>query len=238
MAKFLSTTGVSHYLEELIKNTSERLVLISPFLKFNDRFKQILSVAAHKEISIYVLYGKKELFDGEKSWLKSLKSIQLGFIKDLHAKCYISEKAAIITSMNLLDFSQVNNNEMGILVEKNTDPELYEDILKEAEYLLRISDGSVSSVQDLRHRKDVYKPHYGFCIRTGVQIPFDIDRPMTMDAFKEWANYSDWDYKEKFCHLTGEPSNGYNCKRYPVLSKNWKKATEAFPRLNNHAYRL
>ncbi len=34
--------------------------------------------------------------------------------QNLHAKCYLNEKAAIITSMNLYDFSQVNNNEMGV----------------------------------------------------------------------------------------------------------------------------
>ncbi len=42
MAKFLSTTGVSYHLEELIKETKDRLILISPYLQFNDRIKELI----------------------------------------------------------------------------------------------------------------------------------------------------------------------------------------------------
>ena len=37
MATFLNTTGVSYALEELIRGADERLVLISPFLRVNQR---------------------------------------------------------------------------------------------------------------------------------------------------------------------------------------------------------
>ena len=39
MAKFLNTSATNYYLEELIKNTTERLIIISPFLKFNNRIR-------------------------------------------------------------------------------------------------------------------------------------------------------------------------------------------------------
>jgi|GEM_PF-5059525 len=42
MAKFLNTTGVSYHLEELIKGTKDRLILISPYLQFTDRIKEHL----------------------------------------------------------------------------------------------------------------------------------------------------------------------------------------------------
>ncbi|TOR05048.1 DNA repair protein, partial [Vibrio parahaemolyticus] len=42
MAKFLNTSATNYYLEELIKNASERLILISPFLKLNDRIRELL----------------------------------------------------------------------------------------------------------------------------------------------------------------------------------------------------
>jgi hypothetical protein len=42
MAKFLDTTGVSYHLQQLINNANERLILISPFLKINERIKQSL----------------------------------------------------------------------------------------------------------------------------------------------------------------------------------------------------
>ena len=42
MTEFLSTTGISHQIEEIIKNAEERLWLISPFLKITPRIKQLL----------------------------------------------------------------------------------------------------------------------------------------------------------------------------------------------------
>lgn len=40
MAKFLDTTGVSYQLQQVINKANEKLVLISPYLKINDRIKQ------------------------------------------------------------------------------------------------------------------------------------------------------------------------------------------------------
>ena len=42
MAKFLDTTGVSYHLQQLINKANEKLVIISPYLKINDRIKQSL----------------------------------------------------------------------------------------------------------------------------------------------------------------------------------------------------
>jgi len=58
----------------------------------------------------------------------------------LHAKCYINESQAIVTSMNLYAYSQENNEEMGILVFKEDDPDLYQEIYAEAQRLLTISE--------------------------------------------------------------------------------------------------
>ena len=34
----------------------------------------------------------------------------------MHAKCYLNEKMALVTSMNLYDYSMIKNLEMGVLV--------------------------------------------------------------------------------------------------------------------------
>jgi len=67
----------------------------------------------------------------------------------------------------------------------------------------------------------------GYCIRTGVEIPFNIEKPLSYDAYKRWNQYGDPDYPEKFCHFSGEPSNGETSVSRPILRKNWKKAQEA-----------
>ncbi len=147
MAKFLDTTGVSYHLQQLINKANERLILISPYLKINEKIKQSLKDKNRMKIDIRVIYGKNELQPEENNWLKSMTSIRSSFCKDLHAKCYLNESEAIITSMNLYEFSQVNNNEMGIYVVKETDPTLYNEIYEEVKRLIRISDEIIVSVE-------------------------------------------------------------------------------------------
>lgn len=140
MAKFLNTTKTNSYLEDLIKESKERLFLISPYLRFNDRIKELLTDANRMKIDIRLVYGKSELPPKETNWLNSLEFVRTSFCQNLHAKCYLNEKAAIVTSMNLYEFSQVNNNEMGVFVERETDSELYSQILEEAQRFIRISE--------------------------------------------------------------------------------------------------
>jgi len=64
----------------------------------------------------------------------------------------------------------------------------------------------------------------GFCIRTGEEIEFNPEKPMSNKAFKMWNKYGDMDYEEKYCHYTGESSNGETSFAKPILRKNWKKA--------------
>lgn len=54
----------------------------------------------------------------EVDYLKNNKKIDIQFlgIPDLHTKCMINEKFAIMTSMNMTDYSSSNNYEMGIQV--------------------------------------------------------------------------------------------------------------------------
>ncbi|HHY0576020.1 TPA: phospholipase D family protein, partial [Vibrio parahaemolyticus] len=140
MAKFLNTSATNYYLEELIKNASERLILISPFLKLNDRIKELLEDKDRLKIDIRIIYGKSELQPDEINWLKGLSFVRTSFCKNLHAKCYMNESSCIITSLNLYEFSQVNNNEMGIFIDRDEDAEIYKDSYEEAQRIIRISD--------------------------------------------------------------------------------------------------
>ena len=140
MAKFLNTSATNYFLEELIKDAKDRLVLVSPFLKLNDRMKELLSDKNRLKIDVRIVYGKSELQPQEIDWLRGLTYIRTSFCKNLHAKCYLNEELCIITSLNLYEFSQVNNNEMGILIRRSEDGALYKDAYEEAQRIIRISD--------------------------------------------------------------------------------------------------
>lgn len=147
MAKFLNTSATSYFLEELIKDAQDRLILISPYLKLNERIKELLEDKNRLKIDVRVVYGKNELQPKEINWLNELPFVRTSFCKNLHAKCYLNEKACIITSLNLYEFSQVNNNEMGIHISREDDSDVYRDSYEEAQRIIRISDEVRMSLQ-------------------------------------------------------------------------------------------
>ena len=140
MAKFLDTTGVSYHLEQLIKNTKDQLILISPYLQFHKRVKDNLEYLHIQKIDIRIIYRENKLQVEESNWLESQIGIRTSLCNSLHAKCYLNKNEAIVTSMNLYSFSQQNNDEMGIHVTKEKDEELYNDIYADVQRLLTISE--------------------------------------------------------------------------------------------------
>ena len=222
MAKFLTTTGVSYQLEEIIKDARERLVLISPFLRVNERVKELLEDKDRLKIDVRVIYGKNELQPEENNWLESMTSIRTSFCKNLHAKCYLNENAALLTSMNLYEFSQVNNNEMGLLVSREEERELYEEIYEESMRIVRVSEeirvtvARVETSADGREsqpwersgarntRETPEIPEDGFCIRCEDAIPANPTQPYCKRCYASWRRYKkDETYKEKNCHTCG-----------------------------------
>ena len=81
MAKFLNSSGTTYHLKELIKNASDRLIIISPYLKLNDRIKELLEDRNRLKIDIRIVYGKNDLQPEEINWLKNLTFIRTSFCK-------------------------------------------------------------------------------------------------------------------------------------------------------------
>lgn len=140
MAKFLNTSATNYFLEEMIKEAKDRLILISPFLRLNDRVKELLTDKNRLKIDVRIVYGKSELQPEEIGWLNALSYVRTSFCRNLHAKCYLNEELCIVTSLNLYEFSQVNNNEMGVLIRRSEDGELYRDAYEESQRIIRISE--------------------------------------------------------------------------------------------------
>ena len=204
MAKFLTTTGISYRLEEIIKTAEERLVLISPFLRVNERIKELLEDKDRLKMDVRVIYGKNQLQPEENNWLESMASIRTSYCKNLHAKCYLNENEALLTSMNLYEFSQVNNNEMGILISREEEPDLYGEVWKEAQRIVRVSVGPEDEDDDEECPPDLEPPQSGFCIRCKASIALNPARPYCKPCFRSWNKHKNKKYEESYCHISGE----------------------------------
>jgi hypothetical protein len=72
------------------------------------------------------------------NFLQELK-INLHTHQNLHAKCYLNQKTAIITSMNFYEYSQLNNTGLGMKITTESDPKLYEQINETVKKIVRNS---------------------------------------------------------------------------------------------------
>ena len=288
MAQFVEGNNLNTTLENIIRNADEYLFLISPYIKLHDRIKDQLKLKrSNNELQITVVFGKAEkgnnrITTEDAEFLKTFPNIEIRYEKNLHAKYYASEDGALITSLNLYDFSQNQNIEAGVFMETPTnlvgkltgwskDSKLegeafgfFCEVIENSDLLFKKTTGFESSMFGMKkaysepkieideldlffNSKEKYSSNFsgfksydkkpatsipyhaaatGFCIRTGREIPFDLKMPYSQDAFRTWNKFGNEEYPEKFCHFSGETTNGETCYKKPILIKYWKQAKE------------
>ncbi|MGM0582960.1 MAG: phospholipase D family protein [Bacteroidota bacterium] len=269
MAEFITSNNLNAELENILEKATKQLVIISPFIKLHSRYKSALKTALeYPKLEINVVFGKNEnkitssLSQEDFEFFREFPNMHIYYEPNLHAKFYANEDTALLSSMNLYDYSQNNNIEFGVLMHSNLFDTLKGNSLdKQAtDYFYQIMSNSKlmfsrvpnyekkllkdkyidSEIEvDLlsqefgiktQPRKEINVPEPeekfepGYCIRTGQKIPFNPERPFSNKGYKAWAKYSDEEYSEKYCHYSGEPSNGDTSYAKPILRKNWRKA--------------
>ncbi len=228
MAKFLTTKGTSHHLEDIIIGASKELFLVSPYLQISKTFLERLKDASRRGVNIKIVYGKNNLKEDQLNNLQTLKNMQLYFSENLHAKCYFNESEMVITSMNMYEFSEQNNREMGIFIERSNDKELYVSAVKETLSIIgsaeeiKVKKSYIKEVNNYsKPKSQENKKNKGFCIRCVDEIKHNPESPYCTDCFSSWDRWGNQDYIENVCHKCGKEENTsmskpecYNCYRY------------------------
>ncbi len=238
MAQFLTTKGTSHQIEQIMIEAKKQLVLISPYLKLSKTFHERLKDASDNGVLIKIVYGKDELKPNEKNSLAELKNVDLFFFENLHAKCYFNENTMVITSMNMYEFSEVNNREMGVFISKIEDKVLFDSavnetlsILKSAEQIKLRKSYRVAYRMDVKQdegKQTKYKKEIrGYCIRCQARITYDPNRPLCGECYSSWAQYQNPEYQESVCHRCGEYESTSMSKPQDYKCHSiWKKETQ------------
>lgn len=281
MSKFLTGKSLEEKLTDIIWNAKKYVVVISPFIKLDDHVRSIFNkIKATHEIHLVLIFGKNEgykqksLREEDFAYFREFKNISILYHKDLHAKHYCNEKEGLITSLNLYDYSMINNIEYGVYFSKNllnpteklfdeterfTDDLILEkshvvylkkpqykkkmfglaksfqnttvlfdvsdDFFKEHDYEIKtLSEFDYENLSDVDKvynkkpkRENEIEPKFGFCIRTGEQIPYNPERPFSYYAYKTWQQFENYDYEENYCHRTGKESYGKTSMNNPIL---------------------
>tara|TARA_R100000935_G_scaffold29362_1_gene49662 strand:+ start:18457 stop:19152 length:696 start_codon:yes stop_codon:yes gene_type:complete len=228
MAKFLTTNGISSYIENIIKDAKKEVYLVSPYLQLSQSFVERLQDAQDHNVKITIVYGKSDLKSSEMDILKGLSNLTLYFSKNLHAKCYFNESSMVITSMNMYEFSEKNNREMGVYITNSEDKELYDGGFKETSSIIRsaetvqITTPIKSSKSSNKNKKTAKKKKSdsGCCIRCEDNIPLNLNSPYCKKCYKSWSFYENEDFEEKVCHGCGK--DNYSTMLKPVCYKCYK----------------
>lgn len=140
MAKFLNTSKAYASIEDIVTKAQRKLVLISPYLKLPEPLLVRLRDAGERQnIHITVVCRKADLRPETTSELGQVDNLELRFLENLHAKCFYNEESMVITSLNLYEYSQQHNREMGVLLTAEEDGAVFKEALDEAEFIVRTS---------------------------------------------------------------------------------------------------
>jgi len=242
MVEFLETTLVSAELRKLISKSKQRIYLISPYLQISKNLRILIQQVDQNvpDIVIKIVCRKDKISADDLSFLQTLKSANISALENLHAKCYLNEETAIITSMNLYQYSQENNWEMGVKIEKKDDSDLYDNIflyvknilsasevitkieMKKSDVHIEEKSASVSKKEIPKKQSPIPpKENVGYCIRCREEIPQNPNDPLCSKDFKSWSRWGNRDFPEKYCHICGKESEQSVAK--PVCMSCYKK---------------
>lgn len=243
MVTFLNTSRAYAEIDDIIDKADSNLVLISPYIRFPQPLLERLKYKDSLGIKTIVVCRGKNLNVEERSKLKQLKHLELRFDEDVHAKCYYNEKSMVITSLNLYEHSQQYNREMGILLNSEEDPNVFNEALSEAKYIVSRAkkDSVIRSLvggvvreaksvayfptkDDLRKTKiPIRTKQTGYCIRCERSIAYDLEAPYCPDCYRVWSKYKDPDYEEEYCHWCGKPNEPTTINR-PLCYSCYRKS--------------
>jgi hypothetical protein len=152
-------------------------------------------------------------------------------------------EAGIKTSYNLI---RAISNKLNLTAERELDDEAwdyFERVIHNSDLLFKNVPeyepgffGVIKKFQGVKNEKNRMDEYYkdksaklianeqikdvGYCIRVGVEIPYNPKKPFCPTAFKTWSQFKYKNYPEQFCHRTGKRSYGKTSMAKPVLYHN------------------
>ena len=241
MSQLCRRTQCVAEIEDIVMGAKERIVLVSPYIKADENILERLKRKTN-DVEVVVIYGKDKNQPQAKSLLE-VRDVTKIFVKNLHAKCYLNEDKALVTSMNLYEHSQINNEEMGILVTRDDDEKLYEDVIKEVLHWEEIGEkqspkakkqpkpeskeSPKASAKPKTSNTQVKKATFsamGFCIRCHNRILiYSSKLEPYCPRCSHWWHQSNQTIKqpESYCHICGKPHKASLKK--PACKECWEK---------------
>ncbi|AEE18504.1 phospholipase D family protein [Dokdonia sp. 4H-3-7-5] len=121
MGKFITGKELEEAIYNTIWETESELLIVSPFIKLDDYFKELFDKHENNpKIHLTLVFGKNEkavrksMSKADFDYFKKFLNVSIIYVPNLHAKYYGNEHQGVITSINLYDYSFKNNIEFGV----------------------------------------------------------------------------------------------------------------------------
>lgn len=156
--RLIKPSQISGEIMTLIEEADKQLIIVSPYCKFSDwkKFVNTIDYLQLKNTSVefYIREGEAETYDEVK---------KIGFnpipVPNLHTKLYLNEKYAIVSSMNLLTYSDINS--LDIAYQTETEEEYHELIDYYKRYLKIFKDLELKIENNIYSKENHYRKIFG-----------------------------------------------------------------------------
>lgn len=149
--KFIPIMEISSQIMTLIEDTDNELVIVSPYISIRKwvKMKNCLRRAAARGVKITV-YARKNA-EQDLSDLAEF-NVRLILVKDLHAKIYLNENYGIVSSQNMIEYSDENSIDFAYNTESEAERLQLQKLIKQylqihdQQQLNRTADNQTSNV--------------------------------------------------------------------------------------------
>jgi len=119
--EILTTPHITDKIIEIIEKSEKYCFLVTPYFDKWTHLERCLEDALKHKKKIVFFIRDEKFYDKNIRDFHINYKFDIIFIKNLHAKLYVNEQEALITSMNILKYSQENNYEIGVLIKNKND---------------------------------------------------------------------------------------------------------------------
>ncbi|OJT26922.1 hypothetical protein BO221_02615 [Archangium sp. Cb G35] len=205
-------------LHDLLDEAQKWVTLVSPYLaieKLRDVERKIRNALSRK-VTVTLVIRARDAHQNSGPSTKGLdmirrlveQGLKVYEVPDLHAKVYVSERHALVTSLNLLESSFNNSIEIGIWVPAGRTEygKILEFVRKEVAPHGRPLSMPAPEEEDDDNPffEDEELGETGHCIRCGETLELNPSKPYCAEHYAVWARYSNPDYRDSFCHGCGD----------------------------------
>lgn len=235
---FIADKDLKKEIIEVVESSEKILFVVSPYIDIDDSTKKAFK-ELHDNVSKIIIYRDNSsvntaagISEQSRRFFKSLPFVELVAVKDLHAKVYLNERFAVISSMNLTKSSN-ENFEVGWNIDAEEESE---DFFELWGYIMHILESDKCDFSEERFKNIIPKKPFiidkegpkvlingrevedevfrnlhkscnvkhGICIRcSNTSLEFYTRRPLCLSCFKEWNIYKNPYFKENYCHRCG-----------------------------------